>query len=117
MVPRCALKDRYTLISNSKVIKTEGFGFYRTVAGCFSFQYFKLIVTSLYLYLIFVAGQDPPQMSPGTYWRPGFFDCLKEEYQACREGVALMDMSSFAKFQITVRITCCPAQEPTFSLP
>jgi len=60
---------------------------------------------SLHLYLIFVAGQDPPQMSPGTYWRPGFFDCLKEEYQACREGVALMDMSSFAKFQITVRIT------------
>ena len=47
-------------------------------------------------------GQEPPQMSPGTYWRPGFFDSLKEEYQACREGVALIDMSSFAKFQITV---------------
>jgi len=52
--------------------------------------------------LEYVVGDPKPQMPKGTYWKPLFFDSLKEEYKACREGVAVIDMSSFTKLQIKV---------------
>lgn len=33
--------------------------------------------------------------------KPVWFDCVASEYEACRERVALVDMSSFTKFDIT----------------
>lgn len=44
---------------------------------------------------------DPPSEAPrGTFGKPEYFDYIEEEYNACREGVGVIDMSSFAKFII-----------------
>lgn len=75
-------------------IRTQSFDFY---------LYFKFkIFLFAMLYFQQIAGDPKPQMPKGTYWKPLFFDSLKEEYKACREGVAVIDMSSFTKFQIKV---------------
>jgi pyruvate dehydrogenase phosphatase regulatory subunit len=44
--------------------------------------------------------EDPPAQLPekGTFGKPDFFDHIEDEYLVCREGVGLIDMSSFAKF-------------------
>ncbi|KAK7864281.1 hypothetical protein R5R35_009540 [Gryllus longicercus] len=47
----------------------------------------------------------PPEMPPGSFYKPKFFDFMKEEYIACREGVGIIDMSSFSKIQITSAAT------------
>lgn len=39
-------------------------------------------------------------MPPGSFYKPKFFDFMKEEYLACREGVGIIDMSSFSKIEI-----------------
>ncbi|XP_071535979.1 pyruvate dehydrogenase phosphatase regulatory subunit, mitochondrial-like isoform X2 [Panulirus ornatus] len=45
---------------------------------------------------------DPPaQMPEGTFRKPSFIDCIREEYQACREGVGVIDLSSFTKIEVT----------------
>ena len=45
--------------------------------------------------------EDPPVLMPsGTFKKPDFFDHIEDEYLVCREGVGLIDMSSFAKFII-----------------
>jgi len=41
-------------------------------------------------------------MPPGTYRKPPFQDMIREEYQACKECVGLIDLSSFTKINITV---------------
>nr|CAD7398058.1 unnamed protein product [Timema cristinae] len=46
------------------------------------------------------AGNPLPQMPPGSFYKPRFFDFMLEEYLACREGVGIIDMSSFSKMQI-----------------
>lgn len=38
----------------------------------------------------------------GTFGKPGWFERVRDEYMACRKGVALMDMSSFTKFELKV---------------
>jgi len=44
---------------------------------------------------------DPPAaLPPGTFGKPAFYENIEEEYLACREGVGIIDMSSFSKFQI-----------------
>ncbi|XP_014666984.1 PREDICTED: pyruvate dehydrogenase phosphatase regulatory subunit, mitochondrial-like isoform X2 [Priapulus caudatus] len=35
-----------------------------------------------------------------TFRKPVWFDAVREEYMACRQGVALIDMSSFTKFEL-----------------
>lgn len=45
---------------------------------------------------------SPPEMPPGTYYKPKFFDFMLEEYYACRESVGIIDMSSFSKMKIQV---------------
>jgi len=43
--------------------------------------------------------EDPPAELPeGSFGKPDFFDHIEDEYLVCREGVGLIDMSSFAKF-------------------
>jgi len=43
--------------------------------------------------------EDPPaQLPPGTFLKPSCLDHIENEYLVCREGVGLIDMSSFAKF-------------------
>jgi len=43
--------------------------------------------------------EDPPAELPeGSFGKPEFFDHIEDEYLVCREGVGLIDMSSFAKF-------------------
>ena len=43
--------------------------------------------------------EDPPSELPeGSFGKPAFFDQIEDEYLVCREGVGLIDMSSFAKF-------------------
>jgi len=45
--------------------------------------------------------EDPPAELPeGSFTKPEFFDHVEDEYHVCREGVGLIDMSSFAKFII-----------------
>lgn len=46
-------------------------------------------------------GDPPAQMPPGTFRKPTFLDMIREEYQACRECVGLIDLSSFTKIDIT----------------
>lgn len=41
-------------------------------------------------------------MPSGSFYKPKFFDFMKEEFQACREGVGIIDMSSFSKIEIKV---------------
>ena len=36
----------------------------------------------------------------GTFGKPEYFDFIEDEYHVCREGVGLIDMSSFAKFNL-----------------
>ena len=43
-------------------------------------------------------------MNELTYGRSNWFDRVKDEHLACRENVALFDMSAFAKLEIEV----CP---------
>ncbi|KAL4119079.1 hypothetical protein QTP88_011944 [Uroleucon formosanum] len=43
---------------------------------------------------------SPPEMPPGTFYKPKFFDFMLEEYHACRESVGIIDMSSFSKMKI-----------------
>lgn len=45
-------------------------------------------------------GKPLPQMVEGTYYKPKFFDFIRAEFTACREGVGLIDMSSFSKIEI-----------------
>lgn len=47
-------------------------------------------------------GQKKPVMPSGSFYKPKFFDFMKEEFQACREGVGIIDMSSFSKIEIKV---------------
>lgn len=47
-------------------------------------------------------GGPPPTMPPGTYCKPKFFDFMQAEFVACREGVGIIDMSSFSKIEIKV---------------
>jgi len=43
--------------------------------------------------------EDPPlELPAGTFRKPEYFDNIEDEYLVCREGVGLIDMSSFAKF-------------------
>lgn len=43
---------------------------------------------------------DARAMSKGTFGKPGWFNAVKLEYQACKERVCLVDMSSFTKIEI-----------------
>ncbi|XP_011865409.1 PREDICTED: pyruvate dehydrogenase phosphatase regulatory subunit, mitochondrial-like [Vollenhovia emeryi] len=45
-------------------------------------------------------GQKKPIMPKGSFYKPKFFDFMKDEFQACREGVGIIDMSSFSKIEI-----------------
>lgn len=42
---------------------------------------------------------NPPQI---VFQKPPWFDNVREEYNACRERVGIIDMSSFAKFHLKV---------------
>jgi len=39
----------------------------------------------------------------GTYGKPTWFDNVRSEYWACRQGVCMIDMSTFTKFELRVR--------------
>lgn len=54
---------------------------------------------------VFAEGDPPPQMPPGSFFKPKFFDFMRDEYLACREGVGIIDMSSFSKMEIKVTWT------------
>lgn len=41
--------------------------------------------------------RKPPRI---TFGIPQWFECVKEEYFACRERVGVIDMSSYTKFKI-----------------
>lgn len=41
-------------------------------------------------------------MPPGSFYKPKFFDFMREEFLACKEGVGIIDMSSFSKIKIKV---------------
>lgn len=61
-------------------------------------------MTNRITYLFSLPGSDPPaQMPEGSFHKPAFLECVKEEYQACREGVGVMDLSSFTKIEVTVK--------------
>jgi hypothetical protein len=39
-----------------------------------------------------------------TFHKPGWFENVETEYWACREGVCLIDMSSFTKYELKVSL-------------
>ncbi|XP_070545509.1 pyruvate dehydrogenase phosphatase regulatory subunit, mitochondrial-like [Ptychodera flava] len=39
-------------------------------------------------------------MNHGLFGKPSWFEIVKNEYKACREDVGMLDMSSFAKFEL-----------------
>jgi len=43
----------------------------------------------------------------GTYGKPTWFENVRSEYWACRQGVCLIDMSTFTKFELRVRSRSC----------
>lgn len=50
-----------------------------------------------------VLGGNPlPKMPPGSFYKPAFLEFMREEHNACREGVGIIDISSFSKIEITV---------------
>ncbi|KAI5738178.1 hypothetical protein M8J77_003944 [Diaphorina citri] len=55
----------------------------------------------LYFDSTYRVGDPRPEMPPGTFFKPKFFDFMEEEYRACFEGVGIIDMSSFSKIKIT----------------
>ncbi|XP_043785257.1 pyruvate dehydrogenase phosphatase regulatory subunit, mitochondrial-like isoform X3 [Apis laboriosa] len=54
----------------------------------------------LYFNSTYRKGQKKPIMPPGSFYKPQFFDFMKEEFLACKEGVGIIDMSSFSKIEI-----------------
>ncbi|CAK9801517.1 Pyruvate dehydrogenase phosphatase regulatory subunit, mitochondrial [Anthophora plagiata] len=54
----------------------------------------------LYFDSTYTRGQKEPVMPPGSFYKPKFFDFMKEEFLACKEGVGIIDMSSFSKIKI-----------------
>ncbi|XP_015510109.2 pyruvate dehydrogenase phosphatase regulatory subunit, mitochondrial-like isoform X1 [Neodiprion pinetum] len=54
----------------------------------------------LYFDSTYRRGNKKPEMPPGSFYKPKFFDFMKEEFHACREGVGIIDMSSFSKIEI-----------------
>ncbi|XP_056645731.1 pyruvate dehydrogenase phosphatase regulatory subunit, mitochondrial-like [Diorhabda sublineata] len=52
---------------------------------------------ALYFDSTYKKGDKKPEMPQGSYFKPKFFDFMKEEYLACKEGVGVIDMSSFSK--------------------
>lgn len=50
----------------------------------------------------FSEGDKKPEMPAGTFFKPKFFDFMKDEYFACKEGVGVIDMSSFSKIELKV---------------
>ncbi|KOC68604.1 Pyruvate dehydrogenase phosphatase regulatory subunit, mitochondrial [Habropoda laboriosa] len=54
----------------------------------------------LYFNSTYTRGQKKPVMPPGSFYKPKFFDFMKEEFVACKEGVGIIDMSSFSKIKI-----------------
>lgn len=59
----------------------------------------------LYFDSTYKIGRKKPIMPAGSYYKPKFFDFMKEEFQACREGVGIIDMSSFCKIEIKSKNT------------
>ena len=45
-------------------------------------------------------------INENTFGRPNWFGQVKEEHNACRNNVAMFDMSTFSKFEIEVMIIC-----------
>ena len=56
--------------------------------------------TSKVLITIFIVTE--PRTNEGTFKKPNWFENVREEHLACRENVAIFDLSSFAKFEIEV---------------
>ncbi|XP_049762224.1 pyruvate dehydrogenase phosphatase regulatory subunit, mitochondrial-like [Schistocerca cancellata] len=54
----------------------------------------------LYFDSTYKRGDPLPEMPRGSFYKPKFFDFMREEYLACREGVGIIDMSSFSKIEI-----------------
>ena len=44
------------------------------------------------------------RINENTFGRPNWFGQVEEEHNACRNNVALFDMSAFSKFEIEVMI-------------
>ena len=40
-----------------------------------------------------------------AFGKPAWFERVRAEYWACREGVCLIDMSTFTKFELSVSLT------------
>jgi pyruvate dehydrogenase phosphatase regulatory subunit len=38
-----------------------------------------------------------------TFYKPDWFDLVGSEVKCCKEAVCVIDMSSFTKFELTVR--------------
>ncbi|RZC36002.1 pyruvate dehydrogenase phosphatase regulatory subunit, mitochondrial-like [Asbolus verrucosus] len=55
---------------------------------------------ALYFDSTYKRGDLKPLMPPGSFFKPKFFDFMREEFLACREGVGIIDMSSFSKIEI-----------------
>ncbi|XP_045601946.2 pyruvate dehydrogenase phosphatase regulatory subunit, mitochondrial isoform X1 [Procambarus clarkii] len=55
----------------------------------------------LYFDITHTRTDSSAQMREGSFKKPSFLDCIHEEYQACREGVGIIDLSSFTKIKIT----------------
>ena len=52
----------------------------------------------------------------GAFYKPVWFDKVRFEYWACREEVCLIDMSTFTKFEFTVRRFACKHSVVAYSL-
>ncbi|KAL1492487.1 hypothetical protein ABEB36_010737 [Hypothenemus hampei] len=55
---------------------------------------------ALYFDTTYKKGHQSIEMPRGTFFKPKFFDFVKEEYLACIEGVGIIDMSSFSKIEV-----------------
>ena len=56
----------------------------------------------LILYVLLTGMAEERKEFKPTWGKPSWFEAVQEEYWACKERVCLIDMSSFAKFEIKV---------------
>lgn len=66
------------------------------------FQLHFVEIHKFYNVFVRLGGNHLPKMPPGSFYKPAFLEFMRDEHNACHEGVGIIDISSFSKIEITV---------------
>ena len=79
-----------------KVVSNKG---WKAMHTCYSICQVKTVWFFFFLLLLLL--ESP--VNELSFGRSNWFDRVKEEHNACRENVALFDLSAYAKLEVQVR--------------